>query len=90
METDKTTIGGEEEICIGTGQAGEGVEGSTVDSHKDGRGEARLREELDPVDIVVIGHASLNYPSPLHSCAPFILEKWLRKWRYRHINEWRS
>jgi hypothetical protein len=90
MEADKATIGREEEICVGTSQAGEGIEGSTVYSHKDWRGEARLREELDPVDIVVIGHALLNYPSPLHSFAPFILERQLRKWLYRHINKRRS
>jgi hypothetical protein len=83
-------VGREEEVCIGTGQAGEGVESGTVYRHEDRRGEARLREELDPVDIVVIGHASLNYPTPLHSFAPFILARRLRKWRYRHINERRS
>jgi hypothetical protein len=54
VETNKATIGREEEVCIGTGQAGEGVERSTVYRHEDGRGEARLREEFDPVDIVVI------------------------------------
>jgi hypothetical protein len=54
VETDKATVGREEEVCIRTGQAGEGVESSIVYRHKDGRGEARLREELDPVDIVVI------------------------------------
>jgi hypothetical protein len=90
VETDKTTIGSKEEIGIGTGQTGESIKGSAIDSHKDWRGEAGLREELNPVDVVVIGHASLNYPSPPHSCAPFILERRLRKWRYRHINERRS
>jgi hypothetical protein len=87
VKADEATIGREEEICIGTGQAGEGVEGSAVYSHKDWRGEARLWEELDPMNIVVIGHASLNYPSPLHSLAPFILERQLRKWCYRDIND---
>jgi hypothetical protein len=82
METDEATIGCKEEIGIGTVQAGKGVEGSAVYSYKDWRGEARLPEELDPMNIVVIGHDSLNYPSLLHSRAPFILERWLRKCRY--------
>jgi hypothetical protein len=54
VETNKATISREEEVCIGTGQVGEGVERSTVYRHEDGRGEARFREEFDPVDIVVI------------------------------------
>jgi hypothetical protein len=87
VEADKATIGREEEISVGTVQAGESVEGSAVYSNKDWRGEARLREELDPMNIVVIGHNSLNYPSPPHSLAPFILKRRLRKWRYRDINE---
>jgi hypothetical protein len=56
VEADEATIGREEEIGIGTVQTGKGVEGSTVHSNKDWRGEARLREELDPMNIVVIGH----------------------------------
>jgi hypothetical protein len=35
-------------------QAGKGVEGSTIDSHKDGRGEVRTMIEFDPMSIVVI------------------------------------
>jgi hypothetical protein len=66
VEADEATIGREEEISVGTIQAGEGVKGSAVYSNKDWRGEARLRKELDPMNIVVIGHDSLNYPSPLH------------------------
>jgi hypothetical protein len=45
VKTNKATIGREEEVCIGTSQAGEGVECSTVYCYEDGRGEARLREE---------------------------------------------
>jgi hypothetical protein len=66
VEADEVMIGPEEEISVGTVQAGEGVEGSAVYSNKDWRGEARLRKELDPMNIVVIGHDSLNYPSPLY------------------------
>jgi hypothetical protein len=54
VETNETTVSREEEVGIRTGQAGEGVERSTVDRHEDGGGEARLREEFNPVDIVVI------------------------------------
>jgi hypothetical protein len=54
VKTNKATVSCEEEVCIWTGQAGEGVERSTVYRHEDGRGEARLREEFDPMDIVVI------------------------------------
>jgi hypothetical protein len=56
VEADEATIGREKEIGVGTVQMGKGVEGSTVHSNKDWRGEARLREELDPMNIVVIGH----------------------------------
>jgi hypothetical protein len=87
VETDEAMIGCEEEIGIGTVQTGEGIEGSAIHCDKDGRGEVGLREELDPMNIVVIGHDSLNYPSPLHSLAPFILERRLRKCCYRDINE---
>jgi hypothetical protein len=73
METDEATIGCKEEIGIRTVQTGKGVEGSAVHSNENGRGEARLWEELDPMNIVVIGHDSLNYPSPLHSLAPLYL-----------------
>jgi hypothetical protein len=54
VETNKATVSREEEVCIRTGQAGEGVERSTVYRHEDRGGEARLREEFNPVDIVVI------------------------------------
>jgi hypothetical protein len=56
MEAYEATISCKEEIGIGTIQTGEGVESGTVYSNKDGRREARLREELDPMNIVVIGH----------------------------------
>jgi hypothetical protein len=31
---------------------------------KTGGGETRLGEELDPVNVMVIGHVALNYPIP--------------------------
>jgi hypothetical protein len=56
VEAYEATISCKEEIGIGTVQTGEGVEGGAVHSNKDRRREARLREELDPMNIVVIGH----------------------------------
>jgi hypothetical protein len=82
VETNETTVSREEEVGIRTGQARKGIERSTIDSHEDGGGKARLGEEFNPVDIVVIGHDPLNYPPSPHSFAPFILERRLRKKRY--------
>jgi hypothetical protein len=56
VEAYEATISCKEEIGIGTIQMGEGVKSGTVHSNKDGRREVRLREELDPMNIVVIGH----------------------------------
>jgi hypothetical protein len=56
VETDEATIGCKEKIGIGTVQMGKGVEGSAIHSNEDRRREAGLREELDPMNIVVIGH----------------------------------
>jgi hypothetical protein len=42
----------------------EHIEGDTIYSYEDRRGKARLGEELDPVDVMVIGHVALNYPIP--------------------------
>jgi hypothetical protein len=73
VETNETTVGREEEIGIRTSQARKGIERNTINGHEDGGGKARLGEELNPVDIVVIGHDPLNYsalsthPLPLYS-----------------------
>jgi hypothetical protein len=40
--THETTVSSEEQVCVGTSQTGEGIEGHTVDSHKDRRRKARL------------------------------------------------
>jgi hypothetical protein len=56
VETDEATISCKEKISIGTVQTGEGVEGGAIHSNKDRRREAGLREELNPMNIVVIGH----------------------------------
>jgi hypothetical protein len=56
VETYETTISCKEEIGVRTIQTGKGVERGTIHSDKDGRGETRLREEFNPMNIVVIGH----------------------------------
>jgi hypothetical protein len=56
VETDEAMISCKEKIGIGTIQTGKGVEGSAIHSNKDGRREAGLWEELNPMNIVVIGH----------------------------------
>jgi hypothetical protein len=56
MEAYEATIGCKEEIGIRTIQTRKSVESGTIHSDKDGRGETRLREEFNPMNIVVIGH----------------------------------
>jgi hypothetical protein len=56
VEAYEATISCKEEIGVGTTQTRKGVESGTVHSDKDGRRETRLREEFDPMNIVVIGH----------------------------------
>jgi hypothetical protein len=82
VETNETTVSREEEIGIRTSQARQGIECNTINGHEDGGGKARLGEEFNPVDIVVIRHDPLNYSSSPHSFTPFILERRLRKKRY--------
>jgi hypothetical protein len=56
VEAYEATISCKEEIGVGTIQMGKGVECGTIHSDKDGRGETRLQEEFNPMNIVVIGH----------------------------------
>jgi hypothetical protein len=56
METYEATIRCKEEIGIGTSQMREGIESCTVHGDEDRGGETRLREEFDPMNIVVNGH----------------------------------
>jgi hypothetical protein len=56
VEAYKATISCKEEIGIGTIQTGKGIESGTIHSDKDRRGEMRLWEEFNPMDIVVIRH----------------------------------
>jgi hypothetical protein len=64
MKADEATVHCEEEVGIGTRQTRERIEGGTIYGYKNRGRETRLGEELDPVDVMVIGHGSLNYPIP--------------------------
>jgi hypothetical protein len=64
LETYEATVHCEEQVSIGTRQTRERIEGGTIYGYKNRGGEPRLGEEFDPVDVVVIGHVSLNYPTP--------------------------
>jgi hypothetical protein len=56
MEAYEATISCKEEVGVRTSQMRDGVESCTIHSDKDRRGEMRLREEFDPMYIVVIEH----------------------------------
>jgi hypothetical protein len=64
LKADEATIHCEEEVSIGTRQTRERIKGGTVYSNENRGREMRLGEEFDPVDVVVIGHVSLNCPTP--------------------------
>jgi hypothetical protein len=61
----ETTVGGETQVGVGTGQTRQSIEHDTIHSNEDGRGEARLGIEFYPVGVVIVGHDKLNYPLPL-------------------------
>jgi hypothetical protein len=54
----------EEEVSIGTRQTREHIKGGTIYCYENRGRKTRLGEEFDPVDVVVIGHVSINYPIP--------------------------
>jgi hypothetical protein len=64
LKADEAAIRGEEKVGIRASQARKHIKSDTIDGDKNRRGEARLEEELDPVDIMVIGHSALNYSTP--------------------------
>jgi hypothetical protein len=61
LKTDEAAVRGEEQVSIGTSQTRKCVESDTIDGYENRRGKARLREELDPVDVMIIRHMALNY-----------------------------
>jgi CobQ-like glutamine amidotransferase family enzyme len=64
LKTDEATVRCEEEVSIRTCQTREHVKGGTIYCYENRGRKTRLGKELDPVDVVVIGHGSLNYPIP--------------------------
>jgi hypothetical protein len=66
LETYKATIGSEAEVGVGTSQPRQSVEGHTVYSNEDGRGETRLRIEFNPMGVMIVRHSALNYPLPFN------------------------
>jgi hypothetical protein len=64
LKADEATVHCEKEVGVGTHQTREHVEGYTIYCYENRGGETRLGEELNPVDVVVIGHVALNYPIP--------------------------
>jgi CobQ-like glutamine amidotransferase family enzyme len=64
LKADEATVRCEEEVGIRTRQTRERIKGSTIYGYENRGRETRLGKELDPVDVVVIGHGSLNYPLP--------------------------
>jgi hypothetical protein len=66
LKANEATIHCKEEVGIGTRQMGECIKGRTIYCYENRGRETRLGEEFDPVDVVVIGHVSLNYPTPFN------------------------
>jgi hypothetical protein len=54
MVANEALTRGEEQVGVVIRQTGKNVKGNTIDSHKDGSGEARMTIELYPMSIVVI------------------------------------
>jgi hypothetical protein len=61
MMANKAATSSKEQIGIMLIQSGKSIKGSAIDFDKDGGGEVRLVEELNPVRVVVIGHGILLY-----------------------------
>jgi hypothetical protein len=59
MVTNEATTCCKEQVSIGTGQTRERVECNTINGDENWSGKARLREELNPMNIVVVRHGVL-------------------------------
>jgi hypothetical protein len=55
-------------------QTGESIKCEAVYRHINGGREQRTLVEADPMDVMVIRHGLLNYPTPLHR--PSLLYRW--------------
>jgi hypothetical protein len=60
---DEATTGTKEEVGIFVGQTGQSIERETVHWHIDRGREERSFIKADPVDVMVIRHDLLNYPT---------------------------
>jgi hypothetical protein len=62
---DEAAIRQKAQVGIMIGQTKESIKGDTIHGYKSRGGEQRLFVERHPVDMMVIRHGSLNYPTPL-------------------------
>jgi hypothetical protein len=59
MVANETTICCKEQISVGTSQTRQHVKSYAVNGREDRRGEMGLREELEPMSIVIVRHHGL-------------------------------
>jgi hypothetical protein len=64
MEANKAMIHCKEQVDIGTSQTRKCVKHYAIRSNKDVGRAMGLWEELYPMCVVIVGHDSLNYPTP--------------------------
>jgi hypothetical protein len=64
-EANETAVRQKAQIGVVVGQTRKGIESDAVQRYKSRGGKQRLFEERDPMDVMVIGHGLLNYPTPL-------------------------
>jgi hypothetical protein len=69
----EATTSAEGEVSIFIRQTGQGVERKAVHRHINGGRKERAFIEPNPVDVVVIGHVLLNYPTPSSDPVLYIL-----------------
>jgi hypothetical protein len=66
IKTNKATTRCEEQVSVGTHQTRERVKCDAVNGHKDRSREMRLREELDPMCVMIVTHGSYTNSTPLY------------------------
>jgi hypothetical protein len=71
LKADEATICCEEKVGIGTRQMRERIEGDTIYGYENRGRKARLEKELNPMNVVVIGHVLLS--STLRRLTPLYL-----------------
>jgi hypothetical protein len=74
--TDEAMISGEEEISIFMRQLRQSIKCEAIHRHVDRSREQRTFKEPNPMDVVVIRHDSLYYPTPSRMTLSFILSTW--------------